>query len=102
MELLVHRGQIKSPQTRRYKYALRICPEPVHWGGLSGCTYQEGISWGKVLPPSEGGMTVEVPADATIAWPLVAKAVFERLEKHPPAPKHAVPEAQRGELWRGI
>src|SRR6185436_16357981 len=26
----------------RFKYAIRICPEPVHWGGLSGCTYSEG------------------------------------------------------------
>ena len=35
---------------RRYKYAVRICPEPDHWGGLSGCSYTEGVSWGKFVP----------------------------------------------------
>jgi deoxyhypusine synthase len=65
---------------RRYKYAVRICPEPEHWGGLSGCTYQEGISWGKFVPPNEGGRFAEVHADATIAWPLIIRAVMERLD----------------------
>ena len=65
---------------KRFDYALRICPEPVHWGGLSGCTYSEGVSWGKIVPRSEGGMYSEVLSDATIAWPLIVKAVMERLE----------------------
>jgi len=66
---------------KRYHYGVRICPEPTHWGGLSGCTYSEGISWGKFAPPSEGGKWAEVYADATIALPLVVKAVVERLKK---------------------
>ncbi len=65
----------------RFTYAVRICPEPVHWGGLSGCTYSEGVSWGKFVPPDEGGRFAEVYADATIAWPLVAGAVLERMRK---------------------
>jgi deoxyhypusine synthase len=66
---------------RRYRYAVRICPEPEHWGGLSGCTYTEGVSWGKFVPEAEGGRFAEVHADATIAWPLVVRAVIERIEK---------------------
>jgi len=66
---------------KRYKYAVRICPEPAYWGGLSGCTYSEGVSWGKITPKSEGGRWAEVMCDATIAWPLIVKAVMERLEK---------------------
>ncbi|HIH00745.1 TPA: deoxyhypusine synthase family protein [Thermoplasmata archaeon] len=66
---------------KRFDYAVRICPEPVHWGGLSGCTYSEGVSWGKIKPRSEGGMYVEVLADATIAWPIIIKAVMERMEE---------------------
>ncbi len=66
---------------KRFDYAVRICPEPSHWGGLSGCTYSEGVSWGKIRPRAEGGMYVEVYSDATIAWPLVVKAVMERLGK---------------------
>jgi hypothetical protein len=49
----------------------------------SGCTYSEGVSWGKFVPESEGGKQVEVIEDATVAWPLVVKAVMERLEKNP-------------------
>ena len=62
----------------RYRYAVRICPEPEHWGGLSGCSYTEGVSWGKFVPESEGGRHVEVYADATIAWPIIVRAVIER------------------------
>jgi deoxyhypusine synthase len=61
----------------RYRYAVRICPEPAHWGGLSGCTYTEGVSWGKFVPPNEGGRFAEVFADATTVWPLLIKAVLE-------------------------
>lgn len=70
----------------RYRYAVRICPEPTHWGGLSGCTYSEGVSWGKFVPESEGGRFAEVYADATTVWPLLVKAALEELAKDPAAP----------------
>ncbi|HEX6738766.1 MAG TPA: deoxyhypusine synthase family protein, partial [Vicinamibacteria bacterium] len=63
----------------RYQYAVRICPEPTHWGGLSGCTYSEGVSWGKFVPESEGGRFAEVYADATTVWPLLIKGALEEL-----------------------
>lgn len=63
----------------RFHYGVRLCPEPAHWGGLSGCTYSEGISWGKFVPASEGGQFAEVLADATVTWPLLMKAVLEKL-----------------------
>jgi deoxyhypusine synthase len=72
-----------SEPVRRYRYAVRICPEPEHWGGLSGCSYSEGVSWGKFVPESEGGRFAEVFADATIAWPLIVRAVIERLDANP-------------------
>jgi deoxyhypusine synthase len=78
LELIAKRvGQ--ETDIKRFTYGVRICPEPVHWGGLSGCTYSEGVSWGKFVPPSEGGRFAEVFCDATIAWPLIVKAVQERL-----------------------
>ncbi|MBD3676619.1 MAG: deoxyhypusine synthase family protein [Planctomycetaceae bacterium] len=64
----------------RYRYGVRICPEPVHWGGLSGCTYSEGVSWGKFMPVSEGGRYSEVYSDATVVLPLLVKALFEELD----------------------
>ncbi|MBW2994914.1 deoxyhypusine synthase family protein [Candidatus Woesearchaeota archaeon] len=66
----------------RYKYGVRICPEPEHWGGLSGCSYSEGVSWGKFVPEDEGGRYAEVFCDASIALPLIAKALFERIQKN--------------------
>ena len=79
LEILRARLGVDEP-VRRYMYAVRICPEPEHWGGLSGCSYSEGISWGKFVPESEGGRFAEVYADATIAWPLVVRSVIERID----------------------
>jgi deoxyhypusine synthase len=64
----------------RFRYAVRLCPEPVHWGGLSGCTYTEGVSWGKFVSREEGGRFAEVHCDATIAWPLLVRAMIETKE----------------------
>ncbi|MGH0038201.1 MAG: deoxyhypusine synthase family protein [Myxococcota bacterium] len=78
--LEIMRARLGSDEpVRRYRYAVRICPEPEHWGGLSGCSYTEGVSWGKFVPESEGGRFAEVFADATIAWPLIVRAVMERV-----------------------
>ncbi len=71
-----------DPYIKPFSYGIRICPEPVHFGGLSGCTYSESISWGKFVPESKGGKFAEVLADATIAWPIILKAVMERMEKN--------------------
>ena len=83
-----------NQRLNRFKYAVRICPEPAHFGGLSGCTYSEGVSWGKFVPQSEGGRFAEVMADATMVWPLILKGVMQRLEKKgvkPAAPKLNIP-----------
>src|SRR5881398_944329 len=77
-ELLARRGYKKIP-LKRYNYGVRICPEPVSWGGLSGSTYTEAVSWGKFVPREEGGQFAEVFDDATVALPLIAGAVLQRL-----------------------
>jgi deoxyhypusine synthase len=66
---------------KKFTYALRISPEPVHLGGLSGCTYSEGVSWGKFIPTKMGGRQSEVLEDATVAWPILVKGLIQRLEK---------------------
>jgi deoxyhypusine synthase len=76
---LIHTRQGAAGKAHRFRYGVRICPEPVHWGGLSGCTYAEGVSWGKFVPRADGGRFAEVIADATIAWPLLIAGVMERL-----------------------
>lgn len=84
-DILQNRLGVELPFVR-FQYGVRICPEPAHWGGLSGCTYREGISWGKFVPEAEGGRYAEVLCDATIAWPLLIKAVCQRLAKKTAAP----------------
>jgi deoxyhypusine synthase len=78
---LRHRRLGENLPLKRYHYGLRICPEPVYWGGLSGSPYSEAISWGKFVPPAEGGKFGEVFLDATVGLPLIVAAVFERLDK---------------------
>ncbi len=78
---LRHRRLGENVPLKRYHYGLRICPEPVYWGGLSGSPYSEAISWGKFVPPSEGGKFGEVFIDATVGLPIIVAAVLERLDK---------------------
>jgi deoxyhypusine synthase len=61
----------------RFQYGVRLCPEPTYWGGLSGSTYDEGMSWGKFVPREEGGRFAEVYADATLVLPLLAQGLLE-------------------------
>ena len=78
---LRHRRLQENIPLKRYHYGLRICPEPVYWGGLSGSPYSEAVSWGKFVPPAEGGRFGEVFVDATVGLPLIVAAVLERLDK---------------------
>ena len=80
IELRHRRGGEDMP-LKRFHYGVRICPEPVNWGGLSGCTYSEAVSWGKFVPPEEGGRFGEVLLDATVGLPLIVGAVLERLKR---------------------
>uniref|UniRef100_A0A7C5AL45 Deoxyhypusine synthase n=1 Tax=Desulfobacca acetoxidans TaxID=60893 RepID=A0A7C5AL45_9BACT len=83
LELLHGRLGLEVPEVR-FTYGVRLCPEPAHWGGLSGSTFREGVSWGKIRPAEDGGRFAEVLCDATISWPLLLMAVSQRLAKLTP------------------
>jgi deoxyhypusine synthase len=83
---LRHRRMGENVPLKRYHYGVRICPEPVYWGGLSGSPYSEAISWGKFVPPAEGGKFGEVFVDATVGLPIIVAAVLERLGKDKSSP----------------
>lgn len=57
-----------------HKYAIQVITDPAHWGGLSGCTFEEAQSWGKIAPDAT---TVTVHCDSTIAMPLLVTALSE-------------------------
>lgn len=69
-----------------HRYAIQFVADPPQWGGLSGCTFDEAVSWGKIAPSAK---QVGVLCDATIALPLVAAAVLTRRKgkKRPSIPK---------------
>jgi deoxyhypusine synthase len=79
LDILYLEGMPVEP--KKYSRGIRICPEPDHWGGLSGCTYKEGVSWAKFLAESEGGEYAEVKDDATVVLPFLVKGVIQRIEK---------------------
>lgn len=58
-----------------HDYAIQFTTDSPHFGGLSGCTFEEGVSWGKI---STSAKKVQVFVDATIALPMVSHALAER------------------------
>jgi deoxyhypusine synthase len=66
-----------------HKYAIQITTDSPQWGGLSGCTLEEAISWGKI---HSQGKRVTVYCDATIALPLITHALNERVKIKRKAP----------------
>jgi deoxyhypusine synthase len=60
-----------------HKYAIQITTDSPQWGGLSGCTLEEAVSWGKIR--NEGRRAV-CYCDATIALPIITHALNERVE----------------------
>jgi len=55
-----------------HSYAIQYTTDAPHWGGLSGCTFEEAISWGKVAKEAS---KVQVFSDATITVPVVVQAL---------------------------
>jgi deoxyhypusine synthase len=58
-----------------HAYAIQYTTDAPHWGGLSGCTFDEAVSWGKEAPSSP---RVQCFCDATIALPIITSALVAR------------------------
>lgn len=66
-----------------HRYAVQITTDSPQWGGLSGCTLDEAVSWGKV---DAVGRHVTCHCDATIALPLICQALHETADERPTTP----------------
>lgn len=66
-----------------FEYAIQITMDSPQWGGLSGATLEEAISWGKVMPLAKK-RTVYV--DATIGIPLIIHGLIDEgiVRENPP------------------
>src|SRR3989337_1226338 len=58
-----------------HEYAIQVTADAPHWGGLSGCTFEEAKSWGKI---KQNAKMVTVHCDSTIALPLITTAVAQK------------------------
>ncbi len=67
-------GEEETP----HEFAIQITADSPQWGGLSGCTLEEAISWGKI---SSEAKKATLYADITLALPLVAHALNERVDR---------------------
>jgi len=61
-----------------HEYAIQITTDAPQWGGLSGCTFEEAVSWGKIT--KEDKNKTMCYCDATIALPIIAHALNERIK----------------------
>ncbi len=66
-----------------HEYAIQITADSPQWGGLSGCTLEEAVSWGKIAPRAR---KATLYADITLALPIVAHALDERVERRAAPP----------------
>lgn len=75
-------GSIHEKDLGGHDYAVQYTTDSPHWGGLSGCTFEEAISWGK---ESAATRHVQCHVDATIALPIAISALIgsgtERVER---------------------
>lgn len=60
-----------------HKYALQVVTDAPQWGGLSGCTFEEAQSWGKI---AHDASMVTCNCDSTIAMPILVTAMSEEKE----------------------
>jgi len=69
-----------------HEYAIQLTTDSPQFGGLSGCTFAEAQSWGKIARHAK---TVQCSCDVTIGLPLLAQGLAEkeRLAARRPKPR---------------
>jgi len=62
-----------------FDLAIQLTGDRPEWGGLSGATLSEAVSWGKISPQARAAT---VYGDATINFPIMVAATLSRLSKN--------------------
>jgi len=78
IQLIAVALEFVKDKERPHEYAIQITTDSPQWGGLSGATFEEAISWGKESP---AGKNVACYCDATIALPIVVHALAEKVDR---------------------
>jgi len=66
-----------------HDYDIQITVDPPHWGGLSGATPDEAVSWGKINPNQLTQSSVVLYSDATVVLPIIFGYVLETCKPRP-------------------
>lgn len=73
-------SQILGLDEKGHDYFIQVTADAPHWGGLSGATASEAISWKKMDAKSKTHVTIY--GDATIITPLIFSKVKDMERKH--------------------
>ena len=60
-----------------HNYAIQLTMDMPVWGALSGCTFKEAQSWGKIAKDAD---FVQAHVDITVGLPLLATALIQKKE----------------------
>lgn len=80
-----------------HDYFVQITADAPHWGGLSGATPSEAVSWGKIKP-GQLNDTVVIYGDSTIALPLLTAYAVSKATARPRRELYAKKEQLLTEL----
>ncbi|HLX41103.1 MAG TPA: deoxyhypusine synthase family protein, partial [Ktedonobacteraceae bacterium] len=74
--------EVLGIQKGGHDYFIQITADAPHWGGLSGATPSEAVSWGKIKPDQLSSAVV-IYGDSTIALPLLTAYVVSKAQPRP-------------------
>ncbi|GCE25236.1 deoxyhypusine synthase [Dictyobacter alpinus] len=74
--------EVLGIQKGGHDYFVQITADAPHWGGLSGATPSEAVSWGKIKPDQLNDAVV-VYGDSTIALPLLTAYAVSKAQPRP-------------------
>ncbi|GHO65635.1 deoxyhypusine synthase [Ktedonobacter sp. SOSP1-52] len=89
--------EVLGIQKGGHDYFIQITADAPHWGGLSGATPSEAVSWGKIKPDQLNDTAV-VYGDSTIALPLLTAYAVSKAQPRPRKELYAKREALLTEL----
>src|SRR5690349_410717 len=89
--------EVLGIQKGGHDYFIQITADAPHWGGLSGATPSEAVSWGKIKP-SQLHDTVVIYGDSTIALPLLTAYAVSKAKPRPRRDLYAKREVLLAEL----
>jgi deoxyhypusine synthase len=68
-------SEVLGVEAGGHQYAVQLTTDSDYWGGLSGCTFKEAQSWGKIAADAK---MAQCHVDVTIGMPLLVGAILQK------------------------